>query len=225
MSSVLQFKATLDQILGSINELKRGSVSAQYGTVLGVSPLQVSLDDDPATPLNGVPVSLVSGLTVGDRVWTVSFRSRTIVVGRVGGTASPRLWVVKKSAWSYSAPTAQTAIPINGAVSADIYASPGWSNDSNGMTVPLSGWYQLNASVSYGSNGTGRRGCGVLVNGESVGGALLPTNSSGTTTISAPTTQALLAKGDRLQPYSQQESGSSLALSNFTLAANYIGPA
>lgn len=85
MSSVLQFKATLDQILGSINELKRGSVSAQYGTVLGVSPLQVSLDDDPATPLNGVPVSLVSGLAVGDRVWTVSFRSRTIVVGRVGG--------------------------------------------------------------------------------------------------------------------------------------------
>ena len=89
MSSVLQFKATLDQILGSVNELKRSSVSAQYGTVLGVSPLQVSLDDNPSSPLNGVPVSLVSGLVVGDRVWVVSFRSRVIVVGQVGGSGVP----------------------------------------------------------------------------------------------------------------------------------------
>lgn len=161
---------------------------------------------------------------VGDRVRLVIVARRALVLGRARGGV-PRVWVTKKSTWSYNAPTAQTAIPINGAVSADISATLGWANDANGMTVPVAGWYLFNASVSYGANGTGRRGCGVLVNGASVGGALLPTNSYGTITISAPTTQELLAKGDKLQIFAQQESGAVLALSGFTLSATYLGPA
>lgn len=212
VSQVAKLKAAVDAI-----------ASWRWATVTSVDPLRVTPDGD-TSPLVEAPDTLVSGLVVGDRVRLAIVARRALILGRARGGA-PRLWVTMKSSWSYSAPTSQTAIPINGAVSVDISASLGWANESNGMTVPAAGWYLLNASVSYRSNSTGRRGCGVLVNGDSVGGSLLPTNSLGTTTISAPTTQALLAAGDRLQVYSQQESGDALAISGFTLSAVYVGPA
>lgn len=77
------FDALLDQI-AKLKSAVAGKPEFRWGVVSGVTPLQVTLDADPA-PLAGVPSTLVAGLVVGQRVQCVIQNHRVTVVGASAG--------------------------------------------------------------------------------------------------------------------------------------------
>lgn len=82
------FDALLDQIT-KLKSAVAGKPDFRWGVVSGVTPLQVTLDADPA-PLAGVPSTLVAGLVVGQRVQCVIQNHRVTVVGASGGVQDLR---------------------------------------------------------------------------------------------------------------------------------------
>lgn len=62
-----------------------GVARAGWGTVTGVSPLAVTLDESSSGAMDVTPVSLVDGLTEGDRVWVEHSSRRAVIIGTAGG--------------------------------------------------------------------------------------------------------------------------------------------
>lgn len=63
-------------------------VKPRWGAVTQASPLRVKLDgDDTALPVT--PATLVSGLTVGDRVWCLLAGRQIVILGVWGGIPLP----------------------------------------------------------------------------------------------------------------------------------------
>ena len=68
-----------------------GVARAGWGTVTGVPPLTVTLDESSSGAMAVTPVSLVDGLAEGDRVWVEHSIRRAVIVGRAGGPVPNRI--------------------------------------------------------------------------------------------------------------------------------------
>lgn len=53
----------------------------RWATVLDVSPLQIRFDTQP-DPIAATPLSLTSGLVIGDRVWCQLVEKQVIILGK-----------------------------------------------------------------------------------------------------------------------------------------------
>lgn len=84
-------------IIARLNSLEKlhTEESWTWGTVTGLSPLRVRLAHDDL-PLNITPDSVVSNLSVGDRVRVHMDRRRVVIIGRAGGAPAP---VVEDTGW------------------------------------------------------------------------------------------------------------------------------
>ena len=79
-----------------------GVARAGWGTVTGVSPLAVTLDESSSGAMAVTPVSLVDGLAAGDRVWVEHSIRRAVIVGRTGGQGDTGwLSLPMAAGWTY----------------------------------------------------------------------------------------------------------------------------
>lgn len=80
-------------------------------------------------------------------------------------------------------------------------------------TARYAGWYQCGASITYGTNTTGRRGMRWAVNGTAVpaSAVLLPPSGAATSAVAAPGQLIHLNEGDYLEAQAFQDSGVSLS--------------
>lgn len=108
-----------------------GVARAGWGTVTGVSPLAVTLDESSSGAMAVTPVSLVDGLAAGDRVWVEHSIRRAVIVGRAGGPRSrdvSSLITPVASSWL----TAHTARLTGDVVTVTCeITSPGWTPGTN----------------------------------------------------------------------------------------------
>lgn len=72
----------------------------RFGTVTALSPLRVTLDGPLESQLGASPVTLVSGLGVGDRVLVMILHAQMVVTGRVGGDRPVQSWTSSDATWT-----------------------------------------------------------------------------------------------------------------------------
>lgn len=73
----------LDRIHTLSDRLSR-KPDARWAVVTDVAPLRIRYDTD-TNPLDGTPSTLITGLTVGDRVMVLVVNNQVTVIGRGGG--------------------------------------------------------------------------------------------------------------------------------------------
>lgn len=182
--------------LADANGVVRASLSTK-GDFVGMTLIGA----DQSVTLDQSGISGVGGLApFGTVNWASVIRA---------ASATPRCLVTKNPSWPYSIGSGPvTAIPVS-SISCDFDWTEGhFGNDSNGIVIKVPGVYLASATVGYSANNNGRRGAGVLVNGDTTSSAALtPTNTVGSFTAQSPATQLRLAEGDIVRPYAQQESG------------------
>lgn len=122
----------VDPLLDRIADLKAmlaGQVVLRWGTVTEIDPFRVRLDAD-TDPLPFKPDRTVSGLTVGDRVYTTVQNRRVTVIGRAGGFPAPP---------DRTQGEIPTAITTTGAGSSASIAPDGTITVTNCATINLDG--------------------------------------------------------------------------------------
>lgn len=99
-----------------------------------------------------------------------------------------------------------------GAEDVDTAGGHSTSSNTSRYVAQVAGWYQVSGAVSFASNGTGRRGSWLAVNGSNVNGSEAIVHTSTTNVISVPgrTMLVQLGIGDYVELLAWQDSGGSI---------------
>ena len=135
---------------------------ATFGTVRGLSPLRIALDNDPGTTLPYDPPCLAYPTAVGQRVYVSIVGSQVVILGVLaGGAPQPKAFAIMHKTNGFQGPTGHFNNPAafvtldwaNAKTRGDIGVQAAAGHGE--IMIRKSGWYRLNARFYLTGSGTG----------------------------------------------------------------------